>query len=305
MAEMIGRTKSWLAWLAGAVLALVFGGAGCGREEIPQPVYGAPPTPPTSPAQEPAPQPAEAEPAANLEASPDWKVIVDAWDFIMPFARSGQSTDDQRKEIDAKLAAAREAAGRLAAKAGLLSEKEAELLNSEAERAAKDIRREPPIGVNCYDMAAVPAVQRLSFESIAERLPAIEALVAGGKVHPAAIVKVLEAIEADLVALSDEKRRARLGDSTPQGEAERRRAELTAQVARIKAGLLLQIRPPVRMCYDIQMIPEPKPQSARELEERLAMLDRLERSGRLPAAAADKTRRAIADGRERVRSDGK
>jgi len=233
------------------------------------------------------------KPAASLEESPDWKVIADAWDFAMPFARSGKSTEAQRKQIDDKLAAAREAASRLV-KAGLLSAKEAELLNSEAEKAVKDIRHEPPIGVKCYMMDSLP-ISRLSLTSIKDRLPAIEALAKDGKVQPAAIGKVLEAIEADLATLADEKRRAELGDQTPKTEADKLRGELSARVTKLKALLLLQRLPPDRpMCYEIQMVPPPKPQSARELDERLAMLDALERGGQLSTPAAEKSRAALA-----------
>ncbi|HOX05287.1 MAG TPA: hypothetical protein PK280_02705 [Planctomycetota bacterium] len=300
MAEMIGRTKSWLAWFAGAVMALVFGGSGCGRDGgQQQPVYGGPPARPVqppAPAQPPAGRTIPAQSDAGLEESADWKVIAEAWDFAMPFARSGKSTTAQRKEIDARLAAAREAGARLV-KAGLLSAREASLLASEADKAVADIRRDPPVGVLCYEVASIPAVQRLSFRSIAERLPATEVLIKEGKVQPAAIGKVLEAIEADLVTLADEKRRAELGDRTSKEEADKLRAELTAQVARLKASLLLRPRPPTKpMCYDVPMLPEPKPQSARELDERLALLERAERSGRLATPTAEKARsRILAD----------
>ena len=235
MAEMIGRTKSWLAWLAGAVLAMVFGGAGCGPSDPPVVKYGAPSAPPTAPTP-PAVQPAPAKPTTDLEGSADWQVITDAWNFAMPFARSGQSTTAQRKEMGAKLTAAREAAGRLV-KAGLLSAKEAELLTSEADKAVADIRREPPVGVECYLTSDIPAVQRLSFKSIAARLPAIEDLVKAGKVHRVAITKVLEAIEADLVTLADEKRRAELGDLTSKEEADKLRETIKAQLDKLKQQL--------------------------------------------------------------------
>jgi hypothetical protein len=180
---------------------------------------------------------ATAKPAASLEASPDWKVIADAWDFAMPFARSGQSTEAQRKQIDDKLAAAREAAKRLVS-AGLLSAKEAELLTSEAEKALKDIRRNPPVDpmVLCYRMVYVPP-ERLSLQAISARLPTIEALIKDGKIHPAAIGKVLEAIEADLVTLTDEKRRAELGDQTSKEEADKLRETIKAQLDKLKQQL--------------------------------------------------------------------
>jgi hypothetical protein len=171
-------------------------------------------------------------PAASLEESADWKVITDAWDFAMPFARSGQSTEAQRKEVDAKLAAAREAAARLVG-AGLLSEREAQLLNSEADTAVKDIQREPPIGIKCYLMVYVPPA-RLSLQSIAARLPAIEMLAKGDKVHPASIRKVLDAIEADLVTLSDPKRLAELGDTTSKADADKLRETIKAQVEKLR-----------------------------------------------------------------------
>jgi len=232
---MIGRTKSWLAWLAGAILAMVFGGAGCGEGNMPQPAYGARTTPPAPPARQPAP----AKPATSLEESPDWKVVTDACDFAMPFARSGKSTGTQRKAAEARLSAAREAIARLA-QAGLLAPAEAELLAAEVLIVMADVRQNPPepepgqvTAVLCYDMAVIVPAQR-STRRLADRLPLLRKLADDGKVHRTALEKVLAAVEADLAVLADEKELARLHAIMLRPDAEKTRDAVQAEVEKLK-----------------------------------------------------------------------
>jgi hypothetical protein len=228
VAAMIGRSKSWLVWCAGFLCALVFGRNAGGAEPATE-KYGVRPRPPA----EGPDQPAE-KPAASLEESADWKVVTGAWDFCMPLAKNGQSTTGQRKEADEKLKAAREAADRLAA-AGLLAAAEAGLLAAEADKIKADIYRDPPTDskVLCYDRAFLPPAQQ-SFDRLARRLPLLEKLAVGGKVHKPAVDKVLATVEADLAVLGDEKKLGDLRDEKKRAEATKTRDAVKAQLEKLK-----------------------------------------------------------------------
>lgn len=237
MAKMIGRTKSWLTWIAGALLALVFGRSGSGGEE-PPPVYG---MPRPAPVEEPAKPPEKPPAPANLEDSKEWKTITAAWDFAKPLADSGKSTNKQRKEADEKLKAAAEAAAALAG-AGLLNTSESGLLAAEADKLKKDIYRNPPVAgpdepqVECYKMAYVPAAQQ-SFDRLAARLPLLRRLAAESKLHKPAIDKVLATIEADVATLSDEKKISEIKDADKRAEAEKTRDAVKAELEKLKKQL--------------------------------------------------------------------
>ena len=176
------------------------------------------------------------KPSAALDRSPDWQVITDAWATAVPLAKSRKSTTAQRKTVDAKFKAATAAAQRLAT-AGLLAPQEADLLTAEAANIRADIYRDPPTDCKftCYDMAYMPPA-RVSFERLGKRLPVIEKLIAGGTVHPAACVKIVAAIEADLAVLSDAKQlKAIQGPQRAKIEASRDQAR--AALARLKQML--------------------------------------------------------------------
>ncbi|HOX04770.1 MAG TPA: hypothetical protein PK280_00090 [Planctomycetota bacterium] len=230
MAAMIGKGKSWLFWLAGFLCALVFGRSGLAREAAVR--YGITPRPPAEGPDKPA-----EKPAASLEESADWKAIAAAWDFCMPLASSGKSTEAQRKEADGKLKAAREAAERLAG-AGFLAAAEAGLLAAETDKIRADIYRNPPTDrmVECHQMAYLPPAQQ-SFDRLAKRLPLLEKLAEGGKIHKPAVEKVLATVEADLAVLSDEKQLGRL-TGEKRVEAGKTRDAVKAQVE--KLGKLLE-----------------------------------------------------------------
>jgi hypothetical protein len=229
MAAMIGRGKGWLVWALGFACALVFGRVVLAGEAAKK--YGVPARPPV---EEPATKPPA---AATLEESADWKAVTAAWDFCMPLAASGKSTEAQRQEVDAKLNAAGEAVERLV-KAGLLAAAEAGLLTSEIAKIKADVYRNPPTDctVRCYRVAYIPPAQR-SFERLSQRLPLVEALVKAGKVNPAAVGKVLASIEDDLAILADEKKLAEIRDEAKRREAGEKRDAVRAQLDKLKEFL--------------------------------------------------------------------
>jgi hypothetical protein len=233
MAMMIGRTKSWLAWVCGAVCALVFG-CGSPAGEAPPPVYG---MPRPSPEKEPAKAPEKPPAPANLEDSREWKTIIEAWDFARPLADSGKSTTRQRKEADEKLKAAAEAAAVLAG-LGLLNTSESGLLSAEADKLKADICREQPTDstAKCYETMAIQPAQQ-SFDRLAARLPLLRRLVAESKLHKPAVEKVLATIEADVATLSDEKKLAEIKDADKRADAERIRDSVKTELDKLKKQL--------------------------------------------------------------------
>lgn len=232
MAKMIGRTKSWLAWLAGAALALVFGGAGCGGAAV---KYGPPPSPPLPPGSSGQSKTSVGE----LEASADWKIIVEAWSFAGPLVLKN-GTKAQYRESDERLAAAKEAANRLA-KARLLTESEAGLLAIEADKLVqlRTANRRWPTDAGpapmCYGPALPDEVTRPCLERLAKRLPLLGNLAQGRKIHGVAMDKVLSSVESDLKVLSDNP--AGYNSADRRAEAEKTRDAVKAQVEKLKQQL--------------------------------------------------------------------
>jgi len=227
------------------------------------------------------------KPGGRLESSWDWEAISDAWATAVPLAKSGRSTTAQRKEAEKKLAAATEAARRLAA-AGTLAPQEAELLAAEAKYIRQDVYCNPPTDsrVSCYDMMYIPPAHK-SFRRLARRLPLVEKLVTGGKVHQGACARIIAAIEADLAVLSDAKQLGKLP------EAERKKAEATREQVREALRRLNRLLVPPRTCYVPLRVPDRKPQSQRQLDDRLKRVQALEREGRLQPVLAALLREAI------------
>jgi hypothetical protein len=141
----------------------------------------------------------------RLVDSAHWHKVEEAWKFCMPLAKTGSSTNAQRRQADSKLKGAKEAVGLLLA-AGLLSKPESELLRAQAGRIREDIYRNPPIDERgtCYDMAFIHPAQR-SYKRLQKRLPLLKRLADSGKVHGSVLERLLITIEADLKVLSGEK----------------------------------------------------------------------------------------------------
>ena len=109
---------------------------------------------------------------------------------------------------------------------GEISQSEATLLGSEADRLLREMCRKPPTDshVSCYFMVeAIPA--RESLERIAKRLPLLKTLAESGDINAAALAKVLPSVEADLTMLASEEQLKKLPP------AERTRAEELAPQA--------------------------------------------------------------------------
>jgi hypothetical protein len=148
----------------------------------------------------------------QLEGSPDWKAITDAWDFILPFAKSGQSTAAQRREVEERSAAIRAAADRLVA-GGLMAPAERDLLMAVADLLRGDVLRSPPVDEPDRTWVYPGRPPDLSLRLLEAWRPAVEKLAADEHVHRAVVEKVLPAVEARLSdlggMLKDESRLAR------------------------------------------------------------------------------------------------
>ena len=178
---------------------------------------------------------AAAQGGDSLEDNPNWKTILNAWTTAGALADQG-STTAQRRDADKLLDQARLKAKELAA-AGLLARAEADLLCADADRLHERIYATMPTDskVTCYDMACVPAAKE-SLERLNKRLPLLKQLAADGKLHPAAVRKVLPVIEADLKTLSDTKETGKLG-STDQTQAKKTSDEVKMTLVGIKKAL--------------------------------------------------------------------
>jgi len=172
----------------------------------------------------------------ELEKTPQWQKVTDAWKQAAPLAQSHKSTTRQREDAKARLDQAVDAARQLADR-GMLSAAEAELLASDAEAMQREIYREPPTDsrVSCYDMAYVPPA-RESLDRMSKRLPLLRRLAQRGHVHPAAILKLLPGIEADLKVLSSDSDLATLPEADRNAARDARNVA-AAELQRIKALL--------------------------------------------------------------------
>jgi hypothetical protein len=169
----------------------------------------------------------------TLEDRPEWKTIADAWRTAGPLAETGQSTETQRQRAKSQLEAAKQAATDLA-KAQRLTGGEAQLLAIEADRLVKEIYRNPPTDarVTCYEMMVLRPAQK-SLENLTSRIPLLRGLAQERKLHPAALDKVLGAVEADIRTLGNPDELKKL----PPGErvkAEAAREEAVRALADVK-----------------------------------------------------------------------
>jgi len=224
----------------------------------------------------------------------DWRAVVGAWVYAKPLATRGQSTTAERKAADEKLTAAKAAIGRLE-KAGELSSAEAGLLKVEAADIREDIYRESPTDgmETCYNMIYLPPARK-SLTRLSKRLPLLEKLAGGGKLNATACEKIIAAAEADLKVLASEQNLTRAQLSA----GERAKVVKTREAVRSALRRLRWKLNPPRLrrpgCYKPMHIRPRPPQSMRELDERLARLDTLDREGRLAPEVAARVREEIA-----------
>ncbi len=178
----------------------------------------------------------------DLEGSAEWRALSKTWKEAeevasgkrgaYPFNAAG------RKKLLASLEKATKDADKLAA-AKLLSDAEAGLLKKDLAILTRRVRRyratEDRMAM-CYAPRPIPVPARDSAKRLADRLPLLEKLAAAGKLHKAAVEKVLVSIEKDLSTLDDEKRLKQL-KATDRAKAEKTREAVKAQVKKIKARL--------------------------------------------------------------------
>jgi len=127
----------------------------------------------------------------------------------------------------------------------------------------------------------------LSLTRLEKRLPLVEKLVAGGKVHEAACAKVIAAVEADLAVVSNAEELGKLQ------EAGRKRTEGARDAMKGAIEKLRRLLPTPVECYSVESIPAPKPQSRLMLDRRLARIEALEREGKIRPSVAALVREAI------------
>ena len=173
----------------------------------------------------------------DLARSAQWQVVADAWRTAGPLAASGKSSTAQRKEADAKLKSASEALAALT-QAGLLTAAEAGLLAVDAARLRTEIYRNPPtdMQVKCYDMAFMPPA-RTSLKRLQQQVLLLKTIAAAKKLAPAALDKVVVAIERDLAILADPKQTTHL-TVAQKPRAEDLRKQVAPLVAQIKRRVL-------------------------------------------------------------------
>jgi len=175
---------------------------------------------------------------SDLARAPQWQVVVDAWRHAGPLATTGKSTSAQRKEADAKFAAAKKAITALT-QAGLLSAAEAGMLAIDAARLRTAIYLNPPTDskVTCYDMAFMPPA-RASYTRLKQQVVLLKTIVAAQTLAPAALDTVLAAVEGDLAILADPKQTKYVAGGPKAAEA--LRTEMLPLVAQVKRRVLAE-----------------------------------------------------------------
>jgi len=224
-------------------------------------------------------------PQSELQRSEDWQTVSATWTFASPLATSRKSTTAQRKELDERLKASQASLERLV-RMGLLAAEEATLLIAETANIRSDVLRDPPTDskVTCYDMAYTPPAQ-LSYARLTQRLPLIQKLIAGGKVHPAACSKILAAVKADLAILENKE----LTKGFKGAEAAKL-AELKKKVTEAVGKIQESIDPAAAPALSSP------PKESSHIQERLERLADLEALGKIRPEVAELARRAMTRG---------
>jgi hypothetical protein len=227
----------------------------------------------------------------SAESREQWKVIIDAWRFTKPLAKTGKSTTAQRKEATEKLKAARQATDELA-RLGAMSAAEAGLLAAEAGTIQQEIFRDPPtdLQVKCYLMMGFSPV-RQSLDRLTKRLPLLKTVAENGKVTPSVVAKILPTIRTDLNMLCNPAELKKLNAADRQ-KADKLRMEIEELIKQIEKSPVRPKRRRGPTCY------MPMPQSRVDenpdgLNKRLAQLNSLAQKGKLAPDVIAKTLRII------------
>lgn len=275
MAAVIGRSKSWLWWLAGVLCALVFGRGGTAAETPTPPERGAPDVREVRvKARQPftAEQRAKAEKLVDAHLAPPPEPTAEQKAEIEKLIADFGAADPQKREA-ASAAIVKLGPAALAALGEASKSKDAELA-ARAAAAAKVIA----------DQAEAATIQQLN-EVYFAAMSVLEFRIA----------------EANKTSESAGSMAAEMGKAGKADEAAkyRQKAQAAEAVAKALSRLKSQLkRPPEQTCYVIYEVEPPKPQSALDLFERQARIDALERAGKISSAVGAKARQVI--GRERV-----
>jgi len=175
----------------------------------------------------------------DLPHTPQWKRLTKTWEEAEVVAGGGKGPypfdKAGKKALLADLAARAKDVTGLAA-AGLITATESSLLKRELVRLTYGVQAKRPSEMKmatCYK----PMWVRPAYESmirVVDRAGLLRKLAEGDKLHPAAVEKILAAMEGDLAALADEKLTGKLsGDEQKTAAAAAKAAH--AAIDRIKA----------------------------------------------------------------------
>ncbi len=182
-----------------------------------------------------------AGPARSLADAPEWKRLTAVWreaEEVASGKRGAYPFDRKGKEkLLARLKQAEADVAALQA-AGLVTAPEAGLLTADLARLTRGVGRKRPTELRmatCYKpIMVIPA--RDSLGRLTARLPLLQQLAEGGKLHADVVRKALVSVEADLAVLGQEPMLQRLTGAERAKAAEVRQAA-AAEVAKLKAAL--------------------------------------------------------------------
>jgi hypothetical protein len=175
----------------------------------------------------------------SLDETPQWQYVTAVWreaEEVASGKRGDYPFDEKgKKDLLAAIQVATSVIGKLSA-AGTLSAPEAQLLTKDLGKLEAGVQFKRPTelrNATCYEpmLLLLPAGE--SLKRLRVRIPLLQKLAAEGKVHLAALEKVLPPIEADLKTLTSPEELKRL-DPQGQTEAAKIRREGEAALGEIK-----------------------------------------------------------------------
>jgi len=164
----------------------------------------------TTPAAQPAAGAAGAttQPAAQLADTDEWKRLTGAWkeaEEVASGKRGDYPFDEKGKKalLESLTKAGREIDA--LAEKRMLSETEVRLLKIDVERLRRGVQGKRPTEMRmatCYRPISLGSRKRIVLARLTERLELLEKVGKAGKLHPAAVAKVVESVEGDIASLS-------------------------------------------------------------------------------------------------------